>query len=604
MFAAFADSFFGAVVHRECQGILLLGLASILALLCTPSQGRAQPASPPDFGSNVLLFDPSQPTEAMQTRLDAVFKEQERNQFGPSRYAVLFKPGHYALDVNLGFYTQVLGLGRSPDDVVISGGVHVEANWLGHGNATCNFWRSCENLAVIPGTPAPLHWAVSQGTSLRRAHIHGDLDLWDRGWSSGGFLADSRIDGQVSSGSQQQWFSRNADWGRWAGHNWNMTFVGVTRPPAGDWPNPPFTVIAQTPQIREKPYLSVDAEGRYAVMVPAWQPHGTLGTSWANGPTPAGAVGLDHFYVAHPGKDTAASLNAALDKKLHLLLTPGVYHLETSLRVTHPGTIVMGLGFATLVPDTGAPAVVVSDVEGVSLCGLMVDAGANRSPSLVQIGVPGSHRSHSHNPTCLYDLCCRVGGATVGTASSCLSIESRDVVGDNIWLWRADHGTGVDWHSNRCANGLVVNGDNVTLYGLFAEHFQEYQTLWNGNNGRVFFYQSELPYDAPSQSEWQHDGVNGYAAYKVAAGVTRHEAWGLGIYGVFIHTDAKCLNAAEAPALPGVALHDMTSVWITGHPGTEISHVINGQGATANESNRVARLASLPSAPPPAPLRP
>ncbi len=579
---------------RQWSGLMTLILAAALALLCTPGQTLPLPVSPPDFGPNVLIFDPSQPMSAIQTRLNSVFEEQERNQFGTSRYAVLFKPGQYQLDVNVGFYTQVLGLGRSPDDVAITGGVHSDANWLGDGNATCNFWRSCENLSVIPSTASPLHWAVSQGTSLRRIHIHGDLDLWDRGWSSGGYLADSRIDGQVNSGTQQQWFSRNDDWGRWVGHNWNMTFVGVTRPPAGDWPALPYTVVAQTPQIREKPYLSVDAEGRYAVMVPAWQPHGTTGTSWAAGPTPATAVPLDRFYLAHPGKDTAATLNAALNKGRHLLLTPGIYHLDASLRVTRPHTIILGLGFATLVQDRGEPALAVSDVDGVSVCGLIVDAGVTRSASLVQVGTPGSRRSHAQNPTFLYDLCCRVGGATAGTAASCLQIESRDVVGDNIWLWRADHGAGADWSSNRCANGLVVNGDGVTMYGLFVEHFQEYQTLWNGEKGRVFFYQSELPYDAPSQSEWQHEGVNGYASYKVAAGVMHHEAWGLGIYGVFTRTETTCLNAIEAPALPGIAIKHIIVVWITGQPGTEISHIVNGEGPTVGQAHRKTTLDVYP----------
>jgi hypothetical protein len=44
------------------------------------------------------------------------------------------------------------------------------------------------------------------------------------------------------------------------------------------------------------------------------------------------------------------------------------------------------------------------------------------------------------------------------------------------------------------ANGLIVNGNDVTLYGLFAEHSMEYETIWNGNGGRCYFYQNELPF--------------------------------------------------------------------------------------------------------------
>ncbi len=553
-----------------------------------------EPHPAPIFGPNVLLFDPSEPQAAIQSRLDAVFAQQETNQFGLERYAMLFKPGRYEVDVNVGFYTQVLGLGASPDDTAIRGAVHSDANWLGDKNATCNFWRSCENLSVTPLHSAPLTWAVSQATWMRRVHVHGDLNLWDGGWSSGGFLADSRVDGQVNSGSQQQWLSRNADWEQWNGHNWNMVFVGVTRPPAGEFPDPPFTIIAETPPFREKPYLCLDAEGHYVVRVPAWQAQSTVGPSWSGTPALSVDVPLDRFHLAHSDRDTAATLNAALDEGRHLLLTPGVYHLEASLRVTRPDTIVLGLGFATLIPGNGTPAITVADVDGVSLCGLIAEAGPLHSEVLVQIGVPDSQHDYSHNPTCLYDVCCRVGGAAAGAASVCLEIHSRDVVVDNVWLWRADHGAGADWDNNPCANGLVVHGDNVTIYGLFAEHFQEYQTLWNGEGGRVYFYQSELPYDAPDQNRWQHDGVPGYASYKVSDHVQRHEAWGLGVYGVYTRSDTTCFNAYEAPDTPGITLHHLTSIWIIGKPVTEITHVVNGTGLTVNHERQKATLKSFP----------
>lgn len=561
-----------------------------------PDAMNDNPADP-DFGPYVLLLDPSLPVAEMQSRLDAVFTQQEANQFGPERCAVLFKPGRYALDVNVGFYTQVLGLGEMPDDVTISGAVRSTADWLGDKNATCNFWRCCENLAVVSTSNTPLTWAVSQATAMRRVHIRGDLNLWDGGWSSGGFLADSQVDGLVNSGSQQQWLSRNADWGSWTGHNWNMVFVGVTRPPTGDWPDPAYTVIAETPRIREKPYLSVDAGGRYAVLVPETRPSGTVGTSWADGPPPAAAVPLDRFHVAHPDRDTADSLNAALAAGRHLLLTPGIYQLDASLRVTHSQTIVLGLGFATLVPNSGTPALTIADVDGVSVGGLIVEAGPLRSETLVQVGEPGSRVDHSQSPTYLYDLYCRVGGAAAGAAAVCLEINSSDVVVDNTWLWRADHGAGAEWDENPCASGLVVSGDNVTVYGLFAEHFEEYQVLWSGEGGEVYFYQSELPYDPPSQERWQHDGVNGYAAYKVADSVQRHTAWGLGVYGVFTRTSASCFNAVEAPVSPGIALHHLISVFIIGQPGTEITHIVSGTGLTTSHDRQKATLDIFPPVP-------
>ena len=292
----------------------------------------------------------------IQSRLDAISSQQERNQFGTNRYAYLFEPGDYHLDVRVGFYMQVLGLGESPDNVAITGAVRSKAPWR-NGNATVNFWRAVENLSVTPTLDQHTNiWAVSQGTALRRVHVRGNLMLSDGGWSSGGFMADCKIDGQVDSGTQQQWLSRNDEWGGWTGGAWNMVFVGVVNPPAGAWPNPPYTVVTQTPLIREKPYLFVDGGGRFFVMVPHLEANGKRGITWSSGAAPGTPLPIDRFYLAHPEKDNAASINAALEQGKNLLLTPGIYHLENSIRVSRPDTVVLGLGYPTLVPDQWTPA--------------------------------------------------------------------------------------------------------------------------------------------------------------------------------------------------------------------------------------------------------
>lgn len=531
----------------------------------------------PDFGPKVLIFEPGMTN--VQSRLEAVFQQQERSQFGPNRYAYLFKPGQYALDVQVGFYTQVLGLGRNPDDVAITGAVRCKARWMANNNATCNFWRCVENLAVAPTLENKINiWAVSQATALRRVHIKGDINLWDGGWSSGGFIADSKIDGQINSGSQQQWLSRNAEWGRWRGGNWNMVFVGVVNPPAGDWPKAPYTVIEQTPVIREKPYLFVDAAGDYAVMAPNLNANGSRGITWAAGPTPGTAIPLDRFHLAHPGRDNAASLNAALAQGKHLLFTPGIYPLEDCLHVTRAGTIVMGLGYPTLLPVNGTPALSVADVDGVKLAGLLIEASERPSTTLLEVGAPGGAKAHAADPICMWDIFCRVGGAQPGKADCMVTIHANDTVGDNFWLWRADHGRGAGWTSNPNKNGLIVNGDNVTIYGLFVEHTQEYQTLWNGNGGRVYFYQSEMPYDPPSEAAWRHGDVVGYASYKVSDHVKTHEAWGLGVYCVFYAAPVVAENAIEAPEAPGVKLRHLVAIRLSGQRNSGIRHVINGRG--------------------------
>ncbi|MFD9824393.1 RICIN domain-containing protein, partial [Streptomyces violascens] len=487
------------------------------------------PAGTPDFGPNVTVFDPSMSASAIQGRLNQVFAQQEKNQFGAQRHALLFKPGTYSADANVGFYTQVAGLGLSPDDVTINGAVHAEADWF-QGNATQNFWRSAENLSVNP-TGGSDRWAVSQAAPYRRMHVRGDLQLDDGGWSSGGLIADSKIDGQVRSGSQQQWLSRNTQWGSWSGANWNMVFVGDVNAPANTFPNPPYTTVAQSPVTREKPFLYVDGAGAYKVFVPALRTN-TQGTTWAGGNQPGSSLGIDTFRTVKPGA-TAGDINQALAQGKNLLFTPGVYHLDQTLNVTRPDTVVLGLGLATLVPDNGITAMDVADVDGVNVAGLLIDAGTTNSATLMRVGPSGATARHSADPTSLHDVFFRIGGAGVGKATQSLVVNSSDVIGDHMWLWRADHGSGVGWTSNTAANGLTVNGNNVTMYGLFVEHYQQHQVIWNGNGGRTYFFQNEMPYDPPGQGSWMNGSTRGYDAYKVASKVTSHEAWGLGSYCYF-----------------------------------------------------------------------
>ncbi|MFF8731629.1 RICIN domain-containing protein [Streptomyces sp. NPDC015171] len=547
-----------------------------------------QSASNPDLGPNVLVFDPSMPASTIQSRLNTVFQQQETNQFGSQRYAVLFKPGAYSADVNVGFYTQVLGLGLTPDAVTINGAVHAEADWF-QGNATQNFWRGAENLSVNP-TGGGDRWAVSQAAAYRRMHLRGNLALDDGGWSSGGLLADSKIDGQVNSGSQQQWLTRNSQVGSWTGANWNMVFAGSQGVPATSFPSPPYTTVAQSPVSREKPFLYVDGAGAYQVFVPSVRTNST-GTSWANSPS-GSSLPLDAFYIVKPGA-TASQLNAALAAGKNLLVTPGVYHLDQTLKVTRPDTVVLGLGLASFVPDNGVTAMSVADVDGVKIAGLLFDAGTTSSKTLVEVGPAGSAASHAADPTSLHDVYFRVGGAGVGKAATSLVVNSDNVIGDHMWIWRADHGSGVGWNSNTADTGLIVNGDDVTMYGLFVEHFQKYQTVWNGNGGRTYFYQNEMPYDPPNQAAWMNGSTQGYAAYKVADSVTSHQAYGLGSYCYFnVNPGVVAAHAIEAPNKAGVRFTSMVTVSLGG-TGT-ISHVINNTGGPSNSGSNVANLTSYP----------
>jgi len=554
-----------------------------LGWLCLPA--RAQ--TTPNFGPNVFIFTPSMATATVQSNLNWISGTQAQlsGQFNTNRYALLFMPGTYNVAIAMGYYMEVLGLGQSPDDVTINGLLESDG-FASQQNATINFWMAAGNLAVVPtNSNTTMTWAVSQGTSLRRVHVRGNLALSDNqsgSYSSGGFLADSKVDGTVYSGSQQQWLSRNDFWGNWSGGSWNMVFVGITNPPSGSWPYSPYTTITNTPLIREKPYLSLDSDSNFVVMVPNFSTNST-GTTWAGDPTPGVPIPISRFYLTQPSVDNAASINAALNAGSNLIFTPGIYHLTNSILVTQADTVVLGLGYPTLVPTNGNPTMVISDVPGVKLAGIIFDAGTTASPTLLEVGTASNSLNHSADPICLYDICSRVGGQFIGTTTNCVTINANYVLGDNLWLWRADHGAGSTpyWTGNPSASGLVVNGDNVTLYGLFVEHHEQYQTLWNGNWGRVYFYQSELPYDAPSQAAWSHNGVNGYASYKVANTVTSHQAYGLGVYGVFTHSTTSCFDTIETPTnSQQVNMHDMVNVYITGEGVGNMTHIINGNGNT------------------------
>ncbi|MCW2920037.1 MAG: coagulation factor 5/8 type protein [Actinomycetia bacterium] len=532
-----------------------------------------------DLGPNVLVFDSSMPSATIQSKLDSVFSKQETNQFGTDRYALLFKPGSYNVNANIGFYTSIAGLGRSPDDVTINGGVNVDAGWF-NGNATQNFWRSAENMAVNP-TGGTDRWAVAQAAPFRRMHIRGGLNLAPSsyGWASGGYISDSQVDGQVASYSQQQWLSRDSQFGSWSGSVWNMVFSGVAGAPPQHFPDPSHTVLDQSPVTREKPYLYVDQAGNYNVFVPALRQN-SRGTTWAGGPTAGSSIPLSQFYVAKP-TDSAATLNQALSQGLHLLFTPGVYHLNQTINVTRANTVVLGLGYTTLVPDNGVIPMTVADVDGVKLAGLLFDAGTVTSPVLLQVGPNGSAASHAANPTTIQDVFFRIGGAGAGSATTSLVVNSNNAIIDHIWAWRADHGAGVGWTTNKADTGLIVNGNNVMAYGLFVEHFQKYNVIWNGQGGRTVFFQNEMPYDPPNQAAWMNGTTNGYAAYKVANTVTTHEAWGVGSYCYFnVDPTIVAARGFEVPDTPGVKFHDLLTVSLGGN-GT-ITHVINNTGGVAS----------------------
>jgi hypothetical protein len=590
-------------VRRGRRG-LLVATASAAALLVVgigaAAAGPPPPPGPPDFGPNVVVFDPSMPTSQIQATIDAITAQQVDNEFGTQRYALLFKPGTYGTAANplafqVGYYTDVAGLGSSPTDVTINGHVDVYNRCLTPTNciALVNFWRSLSNLTInvmgLSGCRASGDfWAVSQAAPMRRVKIAGgNLTLMDYctagpQYASGGFISDSQT-GFVINGSQQQFLVRDSSIGGWSNGVWNQVFSGVAGAPPQSFSTtpydpPPYTTLATSPVTRERPFLYLDASGHYKVFVPALR-HNSSGTTWSSGPAAGSSIPIDEFFIARP-TDDVKDINNALARGENLLFTPGVYHLDRTIDVKRADTVVVGLGFATLVPENGITAMTVADVKGVKIAGLLFDAGPVNSDALLELGTKNAHKSDPADPTSLHDVFFRIGGAAAGKATTSLVVNSDNVILDHIWAWRADHGNGVGWTVNTADTGVVVNGDDVIAYGLFVEHYQRYNVVWNGENGRTIFFQNEMPYDPPNQAAWTHDGVNGFAAYKIADDVQTHEAWGLGSYCFFnVDPTIHATRAFEVPVTPGVKLHDILTVSLGG-VGT-IDHVVNDTGAAA-----------------------
>ncbi|WP_197286200.1 hypothetical protein [Pedobacter sp. PACM 27299] len=550
------------------------------------------------FGANTYIYSPSDNLAAVGLEVNGIHDEMFGQEFSPNRYAMFFKPGDYKAAglLKIPFYVQIAGLGRTPYEVEISN-LHTPPH-LSAGNGTCTFWRSAENLSVIgPETyeeEETFKWAVSQAAPLRRIYSTRVLrHQWGDGWVSGGYTADCHFESAAGSKNQQQWYTRNSILNKGRGEfeevKYNYCFQGVDFGPSVDlstyqnnWDKGGnVTVIPNTPIIREKPFLFVDEDQRYKVFRPALK-RDHKGISYSRTDMGDGDVidVLEDFFTVKPGT-TAKEMNKQLNAGKHLLITPGMYELSEPLYVSKPSTIILGIGLATLIPgkDNATSAIVIADIDGVSVASIMFDAHYS-SHSLIQVGLEHNRTRHEKNPTVLADLFFRVGGFRPEKVhvDQTVIVNSNDVIGDHFWIWRADHGVkgSVGWGINTTKNGLVVNGDHVTMYALFNEHFQEYQTYWKGEYGSTYFFQSESPYDAPNQEAYMSEKHTraGYAAYKVAEEVNHHQAYAFGIYDV-LNNEIKIESSVEVPNKQGIYLQHICNNSLSSPPNKGFNFVVN-----------------------------
>jgi len=602
-----------------------VGFAAVPSQTATAASSICPDANVAAFGPNVCVFTDTMSQAAIQKDLDSIATQQVpvASQFSSQRYAVLFRPGTYGsagnpLVFQVGYYTQVAGLGAMPQDTVVNGAIDVFNNLCTAGTQNCNsddnFWRSLSNLTLnvdLPSSPPAYAppivdpfgtgctnsaemWSASQAAPIRRAIINGSVVFQDycanNNFASGGFIADSKVSGSLNFFGNQQFLVRNSAIGGAAGCPqglWNMVYSGVQGAPA-----PVFTgqcqqntVLSASPVTEEEPFLFTDSSGNYNVFVPAVQ-HGSSGPSWAGGQGAGTTLPLSKFFVASPSTPTLA-ITAALALGKNLILTPGVYNLNQPIVVSRPGTVVLGLGLATLVPQHGNAAMVVTPNHGVKLSGLIVDAGPVKSPVLVSVGLPGLGGS-STDPDLIQDVYFRIGGAETTPTSATVSLldNASNSIIDNVWAWRADHGNAVGWTQNTAATGLVVTGSGVTAYGLAVEHYQKNEVVWSGQGGTDIFFQNELPYDPPSQADWMASPTqNGYPAFLVSPNVRTFQGYGMGSYVVFIQTTATLHDAEafQAPHAPGVQFHNVFGVWISGSGG--LDSIVNGVGGPVTSTN-------------------
>lgn len=434
------------------------------------------------FGPDVHIFRPSDSMDSVHSVVERIHTRMFSDDFGTGRYAIFFQPGDYrkAGLLKVPFYVHMAGLGRTPYDVQVHN-IHTPVH-LANDNGTCTFWRSLENLSVLGQMTyeedETFKWAVSQAAPIRRVFSERTVrNQWKNGWVSGGFTADCNFMAPAGSHGQQQWYTRNThlEYGRgeFAEGSWNFMFQGVELGEkanlstyVNNWDTGGnVTFIPTTPVIREKPFLFVDEQGQYKVFRPALR-RNAVGVSYSREDMGAGQIYdvATEFYIAAPGV-RAAEINRLLAQGKHILFQPGMYQLEEPIRVTRPETIVMGLGWTTLIPGEQNPesALIVSDVDGVTLCSLLFDAHYS-SRTLVKL--EGKGASHEENPTLLADLFFRVGGFRPAPVhvDCALDIENNHVIGDHFWIWRADHGVkgSVGWEVNTAPVGLHVTGDDVT----------------------------------------------------------------------------------------------------------------------------------------------
>ena len=533
-------------------------------------------------------------------------------------------PGTYTLDIPIGYYTHVAGLGKTSADVIINGGPNVHnSSENANVGALNNFWRTCENMTVNPKDKNGKNimvYAVSQASSLRSVIINGDLHLGDMtednrqmGFASGGFMSNCTIKGQLNMGSQQQFICRNTEYLTFPTALWNQVLVGCKSGDEGRTPynncintkDVPFsaedkikisnvTVEETTPTVAEKPYLAITNGKPKIDSIVVMIPLPKKSTKGINNDIPPTQINSTNYQIV-TAITTVSEINSILAKTeiKCIIFSPGRYNIDSSINLN--GKILFGLGLPVLKSTNNN-----NIIKGYGMiCGIIFEAGP-LGDGMINNNILVN--LEAGNPSYLWDIVCRVGGgdknSDIYSVDKMLHVGGDGSILDNIWCWVADHYATNEytlWDKAICNIGVHVTGNNVIAYGLFSEHNRKRNVMWEGNSGEVYMFQSEFNYFPPDQNTF-----NDSVSYEVADGVTSHKIRGAGAYSFFPNTTVSRQDTRTPPdtqifATSGFKFNKSTTdyktivtVFLNGFGG--ITNIINNEGvAVKYDASKVSK---------------
>lgn len=517
------------------------------------------------------------------------------------------------------------------------------------------------------------YFRVSKGSPIRNIRVRAGLrghqanfavsqfsggckTLDSGGYASGGFMANVKIrDGECRLGTQQQYFSRNCEYNVRSslsgGGVWNIYLLGLlgsTGKTAGSrqilvskvnhcpplWTKdvkhdkekypPLITLKHATPGLMAAiPQINYNSDTHtFYIAKPALfkDPIGFMTTKEIKDEI------LSNVFIVN-SYTSIQTINKKLAEGVHLIFSPLVYHFDEPVRITQSETVVITLGYATIIPTAGLPAIVIgSDTEGVRLSGFILQAGKKKSEALLLVGKNPREGGSETNPNIIYDIFARVGGGQIephakkitclrkthpkykidcespeydivnpdlqGTCETMVVVNQNHTIFDHIWCRRANHihgqHSGLGMKYAMVNHAIVVKGEHVTMFGVFAEHTLKEQIIWEGDYGKLYFQQTTFPSDV--RGGWD------YPATRVTG---RHfKGSGMGAYSFFskehnaghdppkVTTAFLVFNKDDEEVAATAKIESCFTVFLDAQGGVgSIQSVLNGRGPPSDASN-------------------